>query len=134
MFARSILARTTPRIAPRTPLRAGRRNYSTESPKQFSGAEDNEFNRERARIAEHAYKSGELWRKLTLYVAIPCLIVAGVNAKLRWDAHWEHVAHSTPKEEKPQYAYMNIRTKKFFWGDGDKTLFWNDKVNYHKKD
>jgi cytochrome c oxidase subunit 6a len=71
---------------------------------------------------------------------------------LRWDAHWEHVAHDTPREEKPEYPYQNIRTKNFFWGDGDKvrtnqtlttatssltaqqTLFWNDKVNYHKKD
>jgi cytochrome c oxidase subunit 6a len=66
MFARRVLARTTPRTALRTPLRASRRNYSSESPKQFSGAEDNEFNRERARIAEHAYESGEFWRKLTL--------------------------------------------------------------------
>ena len=72
MFAQRILARSAPRMALRaqraTPLRAGRttRNYSSESPKQFAGAEDNEFNRERARIAEHAYESGEFWRKLTL--------------------------------------------------------------------
>ncbi|KAF2034415.1 COX6A-domain-containing protein [Setomelanomma holmii] len=140
MLAQRMLARSAPRMALRaqraTPLRASRttRNYSSESPKEFAGAEDNEFNRERARIAEHAYESGEFWRKLTLYVAVPCLIVATVNAKLRWDAHWEHVAHDTPKEDKPEYAYQNIRTKNYFWGDGDKTLFWNDKVNYHKKD
>jgi cytochrome c oxidase subunit 6a len=74
MFAQRVLARSTPRMALRTqrvatPLRAGRttqRNYSSESPKQFAGTEDNEFNRERARIAEHAYESGEFWRKLTL--------------------------------------------------------------------
>ena len=53
-------------------------------------------------------------------VAVPCLVVASVNAKLRWDAHWEHVAHDTPKEDKPEYAYQNIRTKNFWWGDGDK--------------
>jgi cytochrome c oxidase subunit 6a len=72
MFAQRILARSTPRMALRTqraaPLRTGRtsRNYSSENPKQFYGAEDNEFNRERARIAEHAAESGEFWRKLTL--------------------------------------------------------------------
>jgi cytochrome c oxidase subunit 6a len=38
---------------------------------------------------------------------------------LRWDAHWEHVAH-TPREDKPEYPYQNIRTKNYFWGDGDK--------------
>lgn len=53
-------------------------------------------------------------------VALPCLLVAGINGKMRWDAHWEHVAHGPPKEEKPEYAYQNIRTKNFFWGDGDK--------------
>ncbi|KAH8710090.1 cytochrome c oxidase, subunit VIa [Phaeosphaeriaceae sp. PMI808] len=132
MFAHRLLARTTPRMALRT--QRATRKYSSESPKQFVGAEDNEFNRERARIAEHAAESGEFWRKLTIYVALPCLAIAGVNAKLRWDAHWEHVAHDTPKEDKPEYPYQNIRTKNYFWGDGDKTLFWNDKVNYHKKD
>ncbi|KAF1841443.1 COX6A-domain-containing protein [Cucurbitaria berberidis CBS 394.84] len=135
MFAQRILARSTPRMAlARAPLRASRRNYSSETKQQFVGAEDNEFNRERARIAEHGAESGEFWRKLSLYVAVPCLIIASVNAKLRWDAHWEHVAHDTPREDKPEYAYQNIRTKNFWWGDGDKTLFWNDKVNYHKKD
>lgn len=53
-------------------------------------------------------------------VAIPALIVAAVNAKLRWDAHWEHVAHEPPRSERPEYSYQNIRTKNFWWGDGDK--------------
>lgn len=25
-----------------------------------------------------------------------------------------------PKSEQPEYPYQNIRTKNFFWGDGDK--------------
>lgn len=67
MIAQRALARATPRMAlQRAPLRAGRRTYSSQPPKQFFGAEDNEFNRERARIAEHAYESGEFWRKLTI--------------------------------------------------------------------
>jgi hypothetical protein len=56
-------------------------------------------------------------------VAVPCIIVASVNAKIRWDAHWEHVAHEEhehPRAERPEYAYQNIRTKNYFWGDGDK--------------
>jgi len=72
MLAQRMLARSTPRMVLRAqraaPLCAARpsRNYSSESPKQFAGTEDNEFNRERARISEHAYESGEFWRKLTL--------------------------------------------------------------------
>jgi len=56
-------------------------------------------------------------------VAVPCIIVASVNAKIRWDAHWEHVAHEEhehPRSERPEYPYQNLRTKNYFWGDGDK--------------
>jgi cytochrome c oxidase subunit 6a len=70
MFAQRFVARASPRVAlaraPAPVARAGRRTYSSESPKQFAGAEDNEFNRERARIAEHGGESGEFWRKLSL--------------------------------------------------------------------
>jgi hypothetical protein len=76
----------------------------------------------------------DTWRKLSIYVVIPCLVIAGVNAYRLWTEHWEHVAHGPSLEEKPEYPYQNIRTKNYFWGDGDKTLFWNPKVNYHKKD
>ncbi|KAF2751949.1 cytochrome c oxidase-like protein subunit VIa [Sporormia fimetaria CBS 119925] len=133
MYSRSIIARAAPRFTPvRAPIR--RRMYSSEPGKRFAGAEDNEFNREREHIKQHAGESGDFWGKLCIYVVIPCLIVGVVNAKIRWDAHWEHVSHEPPRSERPEYPYQNIRTKNFFWGDGDKTLFWNDKVNYHKRD
>ncbi|KAI7489900.1 hypothetical protein KC351_g973, partial [Hortaea werneckii] len=48
-----------------------------------------------------------------------------------WVEHWEHKSHEPPLEEQPEYPYQNIRTKNFFWGDGDKTLFWNPNVNKH---
>ena len=67
MFAQRFLTRSTQRMAfGRTPPRAGRRNYSSEAPQEFVGAENNEFNRERARIAAHGAESGELWRKLSI--------------------------------------------------------------------
>ena len=62
------------------------------------------------------------------------MIIACVNGKIRWDAHWEHQAHLPPRSERPEYPYQNIRTKNYPWGNGDKTLFWNDSVNYHNKD
>ncbi|KAL9021860.1 MAG: hypothetical protein Q9185_000987 [Variospora sp. 1 TL-2023] len=110
-----------------------RRFASGEMPK-LTGAADNAFNRERMAVKQHAAASSDLWRKLSLYVCIPALILAAINAKNLWDEHWEHWEHLPPLEERVEYPYMNIRTKKFFWGDGDKTLFWNDKVNYHHKD
>ncbi|KAL8643096.1 MAG: hypothetical protein Q9228_000276 [Teloschistes exilis] len=108
------------RSFPRTAIQ--RRFASDEMPK-LTGAADNAFNRERMAVKQHA---GD--------VAIPALILASINGKILWDEHWEHWATLPPLEERVEYDYQNIRTKKFPWGDGDKTLFWNDKVNYHKKD
>ena len=70
--------------------------------------------------------------KLRHSVVIPCVLIASANAYRLWNEHWEHEAHSPPPSERPQYEYLNIRNKKYPWGNGDKTLFWNDKVNYHK--
>ncbi|KAL8914141.1 MAG: hypothetical protein Q9171_001136 [Xanthocarpia ochracea] len=98
-----------------------RRLASGDMPK-LTGAADNAFNRERMAVKQHAAASSDLWRKLSLYVAVPALIIAALNAKNLWDEHWEHWEHMPPLEERVEYDYMNIRTKKFFWGDGDKTL------------
>jgi cytochrome c oxidase subunit 6a len=69
-----------------------------------------------------------------IYVAFPSIIIAGANAWVLWNEHWEHWSHLPPLEERPEYPYLNIRAKAFPWGDGDKTAFWNPEVNYHRKD
>jgi cytochrome c oxidase subunit 6a len=53
-------------------------------------------------------------------VTIPALLIASVNAYNLWNEHWAHWEHMEPLEERPEYPYQNIRTKNFFWGDGDK--------------
>ena len=53
-------------------------------------------------------------------MVIPALILGSLNAKNLWDEHWEHWEHMPPLEERVEYPYMNIRTKAFPWGDGDK--------------
>ena len=56
MIAQRAIIRSSQRFGlARAPIR--RRPYSSEAPK-FAGAEDNEFNRERARIEAHAPGSG----------------------------------------------------------------------------
>ncbi|KAL6917539.1 hypothetical protein FSHL1_008969 [Fusarium sambucinum] len=94
----------------------------------------NEFIKERQHIKEHAAGTTELWKKISLYGVAPCLIAAGANAYWLWSEHWEHWSHMPPLEERTEYPYQNIRSKNYQWGDGDKTLFWNDEVNYHNKD
>lgn len=53
-------------------------------------------------------------------VVIPALIIGSLNAKNLWDEHWEHWEHMPPLEERVEYPYMNIRSKAYPWGDGDK--------------
>lgn len=67
-------------------------------------------------------------------MAVPALILTGINAWNLWNEHWEHQSHLPPVSERVEYPYQNIRVRNFPFGDGDKTLFWNDKVNYHNKD
>ena len=65
-----------------------------------------------------------MWREmLTDFSAvIPALVIAAANSYVLWNEHWEHWAHMEPLEERTEYSYQNIRTKNFFWGDGDKTV------------
>jgi len=56
-----------------------------------------------------------------------------INAYKLHVEHWNHSVHGPLPEEKIEFPYQNIRTRNFFWGDGDKTLFWNSRVNYHGK-
>jgi len=53
-------------------------------------------------------------------VTIPALLIASVNAYNLWNEHWAHWEHMEPLEDRPEYPYQNIRTRNFFWGDGDK--------------
>ncbi|KAI0008621.1 COX6A-domain-containing protein [Xylariaceae sp. FL0662B] len=130
MFAQRQLLRATPRLAAQ--LRSAPVVRSTLQRRLAST--ENAFVRERQAVKEHAAVTANLWRRICYFVAIPAMILAGVNAYNLWNEHWEHWEHMPPLEERVEYPYQNIRTKPFPWGDGDKTLFWNDKVNYHKKD
>lgn len=63
---------------------------------------------------------GDVWTADLGSIVVPALIISGLNAYILWNEHWEHWTHMPPLEERPQYPYQNIRTKNFFWGDGDK--------------
>ncbi|CAG2179405.1 unnamed protein product [Oppiella nova] len=66
-----------------------------------------------------------LWQKVFLLVCIPAIGLSGLNTYLVEKEHHEHFHRP---EFKP-YEYMRIRTKPFPWGDGQRTLFHNPKVN-----
>ncbi|KAL2269418.1 hypothetical protein VTJ83DRAFT_1602 [Remersonia thermophila] len=126
MIAQRLSARAAQRLAAQARVQAQRRFATTET--------ENAFVRERRHIKEHAGATTELWRKISLYGIPPALLLAGANAYILWNEHWEHWSHLPPLEERVEYPFQNIRTRNFPWGDGDKTLFWNEEVNYHNKD
>lgn len=62
----------------------------------------------------------KLWRNLTFFVAFPAIGLGMVNAYL---GHMEHAEE--PRPEYIPYEHLNIRRKKFPWGDGNHSLFHN---------
>ncbi|MCJ1298173.1 Cytochrome c oxidase subunit 6A, mitochondrial [Hypocenomyce scalaris] len=144
MLGQRSLVRASQRISPQVRSPAIRssfqRRLAHDSGPELSGPADNAFNRERQAVKAHAAATSDTWRKLSIYVVIPCLIIGSVNAYNLWTEHWEHWEHLPPLDDRPEYPYQNLRVKKYPWGDGDKVsepvrcVCWNDKVNYHKKD
>ncbi|PWZ03143.1 mitochondrial cytochrome c oxidase subunit VIa [Testicularia cyperi] len=100
-----------------------------------TAAENSEFLAEREHIKEHAAKSADLWRKVSLYVCIPGSIVLGVYIYGIEKHHLDHVKHEFHENgdqppERTFYEYNNIRKKGFPWGDGSKSFFHNEMINH----
>lgn len=90
------------------------------------------FKKELEEKAHHSEGVTNLWKKITYFVAIPAILLTAIPVVKVELHHAEHRKHlrELPDEEWPtQYEYQNLRQKKFFWGDGSKTLFWNPDVN-----
>lgn len=83
---------------------------------------------------KHAVGTTNMWVKISLFVALPAIALTAVNTYFVEKEHAEHRSHlkHVPDSEWPRdYEFMNIRNKPFFWGDGDKTLWWNPVINRH---
>ncbi|KAJ4309440.1 hypothetical protein N0V84_011509 [Fusarium piperis] len=96
--------------------------------RRFASTAENEFIKERQHIKDHAKGTTDGSG------VIPALALSSANAYWLWNEHWDHWSHMPPLEERTEYPYQNIRSKNYQWGNGDKTLFWNESVNYHNKD
>ncbi|XP_018566360.1 cytochrome c oxidase subunit 6A2, mitochondrial [Anoplophora glabripennis] len=65
----------------------------------------------------------KIWKNLTIFVAFPSILLCGVNC---------YLAHQSGHHGQPEfvkYDYLRVRTKRFPWGEGNRSLFHNSHVN-----
>ncbi|RVE68603.1 hypothetical protein OJAV_G00093160 [Oryzias javanicus] len=71
----------------------------------------------------HGDHSAKTWKILTFIIALPGVGVCMLNTFLKETNH----PHEQP--EFVPYSHLRIRSKRFPWGDGNKSLFHNPHVN-----
>ncbi|KAJ8938893.1 hypothetical protein NQ318_023210 [Aromia moschata] len=75
----------------------------------------------------HLPKDGsyKIYKLLTFFVGIPAIAVAGINT------YQSKQSRKSECERPPfvKYEYLRRRTKRFPWGDGNKSFFHNPEVN-----
>ncbi|XP_031156679.1 cytochrome c oxidase subunit 6A, mitochondrial [Sander lucioperca] len=76
-----------------------------------------------AAAAGHGDQAARTWKILTFVVALPGVAVCMLNMYLKEQQH----SHEQP--EFVPYSHLRIRSKRFPWGDGNKSLFHNSHVN-----
>ncbi|XP_037537163.1 cytochrome c oxidase subunit 6A, mitochondrial [Nematolebias whitei] len=75
-------------------------------------------------VDSHEADSAKTWKILTFVVALPGVGVCMLNMFLKGSEH----SHDAQPDFVP-YSHLRIRTKRFPWGDGNKSLFHNPHVN-----
>ncbi|KAK9361275.1 cytochrome c oxidase, subunit VIa [Lipomyces starkeyi] len=135
----SSILRTAHTVRPTVATRVAARNISRRNYHHLydeNTAIGKKFLDEQKAIHHHAASTAGMWYKLSLYVALPLVTVALIRSFKQETEHISHVkhhAHEEPEDLPPEFPYQNIRRKDFFWGNGDKTLFWNDLTNVHRE-
>ncbi len=125
-------------LATKQTLRTSGRRFVSSSPTlKGDPAKGKEFAEKAEGIIKHSKAGSATWKKISFFLAIPAILICAVPVYRIEQEHAKHrkVLKAIPDDKWPaEYSYQNIRRKKFFWGDGDKTLFWNEGVNRHIKD
>ncbi|KAJ8285793.1 hypothetical protein GJAV_G00031010 [Gymnothorax javanicus] len=68
-------------------------------------------------------QASRTWKILTFVVALPAVAVCMLNTYLKM----QHHSHDHP--EFVPYSHLRIRSKRFPWGDGNKSFFHNPAFN-----
>lgn len=86
------------------------------------------FAKELAEEEAHAQKTMVTWRYISLFVAIPAVMLTAYNSWLKEEAHAAHEEEHGKPDFVP-YAHLRLRNKMFPWGDGNHSLFHNPHTN-----
>merc|ERR1712168_1294721 len=70
------------------------------------------------------HQATRTWKILTFVVALPGVAVCMLNMFLKMQHHSHH-----DQPEFVPYSHLRIRSKRFPWGDGNKSLFHNPELN-----
>ncbi|CAH3174716.1 unnamed protein product [Porites evermanni] len=74
--------------------------------------------------SKHAESTMKTWKNISIFVAVPAILICAYNA---WVKEKEH--HTHPRPEFLEYPHLRIRNKAFPWGDGNHSLFHNPHAN-----
>ena len=93
------------------------------------------FRRYASTFAEHyraeeiqSRKTAALWKKISIFVAAPALVLTTYSTYSKEKEHWAHIEeHGRPPFI--AYSHLRIRTKPFPWGDGNHSLIHNKRTN-----
>lgn len=104
---------------------------------EASPAKGAKFEQHIEAVEHHAQGSSSTWKKVSFFLALPVIAVTAVNTYFIEAEHAEHREHTKHIKDEdwpvPKYSFLNMRRNDFFWGDGDKTLFWNSDCNRNPK-
>lgn len=78
--------------------------------------------------AAHAAKTTDTWKKISLFVAVPGLILTTYNSVQKETEHHHHVQEHGRDPFVP-YPHLRLRNKPWPWGDGNHSLVHNPKTN-----
>jgi cytochrome c oxidase subunit 6a len=79
-------------------------------------------------VEQHAMKTTSLWRNISLFVAIPGVLLVTYNAYKTEKEHEKHIEEHGRPEFIP-FPHLRVRSKPFPWGDGNHSLFHNPHTN-----
>ncbi|KJE90951.1 hypothetical protein CAOG_02173 [Capsaspora owczarzaki ATCC 30864] len=68
----------------------------------------------------HAAHATVTWKRISLFVAFPAVLLATANAVAAHEEHHDYIA----------YPHLRIRNKAFPWSDSDHSLFHNPHTNH----